>query len=258
MATSSQNGKRRSLAASPAGGGDVAVLAAAAHTAEQSSAEMPPLFAPVVADEADAPPKINGARKKAEAPAPAQGSDVAPALHNGADGSSPESAVTQHRSDRALQGYIDEANATAIRGWAWDPKAPNECIRLELVEDDAPLLTVIAGESRPGLVLSGIGDGRHGFDIALAGGLLPEGRHVLHLRCAETGAPVPGSPIAIEGLTGVMTAHAEIDGDAAPAGWKAARNGAAEPAVETVPVPSIRPVADPSAWARLRGQTTRR
>ena len=34
-------------------------MAAAAHTAEQSSAEMPPFFAPVV----DAPPKINGARK---------------------------------------------------------------------------------------------------------------------------------------------------------------------------------------------------
>jgi hypothetical protein len=57
--------------------------------------------------------------------------------------------------------------------------------------------------------MSGIGDGRHGFDIALARGLLPEGRHVLHLRCAETGAPVPGSPIVIEGPTGMATAITE-------------------------------------------------
>jgi GT2 family glycosyltransferase len=109
------------------------------------------------------------------------------------------------------------------------------------VEGDVLLLTTIAGEERPGLVLSGIGDGRHGFDIALGDELLPEGRHVLHLRCAETGAPVPGSPVTIEGPSRAASADAETDGVAAPARRKAARNGAAEPAGETVSVPGIRP-----------------
>ena len=92
-------------------------------------------------------------------------------------------------------------------------------VQLELVEGDVPLPTTIASQDRPGLVLQpGIGDGRHGFDIALPGGLLPEGRHVLHLRCAETGAPVPGSPIVIEGPTGAAITEAAATDEEYPAG----------------------------------------
>src|SRR5262249_4763765 len=67
-------------------------------------------------------------------------------------------------------GCIDEANARVIRGWAWDSGTPGERIRQELVEHNTPLLTALASDNRPGLTLSEIGDGRHGFDIAL-----PEG-----------------------------------------------------------------------------------
>jgi len=112
-----------------------------------------------------------------------------------------------------LHGYIDEASWTGIKGWVWDPQLPTERIRLELIEGETRLATALASENRPGLILSGIGDGRHGFSIALEAGALEEGRHVLRLRSADTGAEVPGSPIVLE--PNLKSAGPQ---DAAPAG----------------------------------------
>src|SRR5439155_21706867 len=105
---------------------------------------------------------------------------------------------TEPAAPRPLHGYIDEASWTGIKGWVWDPQLPTERIGLELVEGATRLVTVLASENRPGLILSGIGDGRHGFTIALTEGVLQAGRHVLRLRSADTGAEVPGSPIVLE------------------------------------------------------------
>ena len=102
-------------------------------------------------------------------------------------------------SAHPLHGYIDEIEATVIKGWVWDPQTPSERIRLELIEGETRLATVVASEDRPGLILSGIGDGQHGFSIALDPELLSGGTHILHLRSADTGAEVPGSPIVLEG-----------------------------------------------------------
>ena len=48
----------------------------------------------------------------------------------------------------------------------------------------------------------GIGDGGYGFSIEFPSEILAEGRHTLHLRCADSGAIVPGSPIVLD-YTGV-------------------------------------------------------
>jgi hypothetical protein len=110
----------------------------------------------------------------------------------------PDAAGPQPATPHPLHGYIDEASWTGIKGWVWDPQLPTERIRLELIEGGTRLATALASENRPGLILSGIGDGRHGFSIALESGMLQEGRHVLRLRSADTGAEVPGSPIVLE------------------------------------------------------------
>ena len=109
-----------------------------------------------------------------------------------------ENVEASREGQRTLQGLIDKAIWTSIEGWAWDPKTPRKRIRLELVEDGTQLAMAVAGEDREDLALAGIGDGRHAFRIKLTPGLLSEGRHVLHLRCAETGAIVPGSPVVLE------------------------------------------------------------
>ena len=110
----------------------------------------------------------------------------------------PDATGPQPATPHPLHGYIDEASWTGIKGWVWDPQLPTERIRLELMDGETRLAMALASENRPGLILSGIGDGRHGFSIALESGALEEGRHVLRLRSADTGAEVPGSPIVLE------------------------------------------------------------
>jgi glycosyltransferase involved in cell wall biosynthesis len=97
-----------------------------------------------------------------------------------------------------LHGHIDTPKSASINGWVWDPENPEDRIRIELVEGETQLATAVAGNDRPGLEIACNGDSRHSFDMELRPGLLSEGRHVLHLRSADTGAVVPGSPIVLE------------------------------------------------------------
>jgi glycosyltransferase involved in cell wall biosynthesis len=109
-----------------------------------------------------------------------------------------EIAATQPGAKRELQGRIERATSTMIAGWAWDPQTPDDSIRLELLDGEKRVSMTIADTYRRELVELGCGDGRHGFDIRLQDGLLLEGRHVLTLRCSETGATMPGPPIVFE------------------------------------------------------------
>ena len=104
-----------------------------------------------------------------------------------------------------LQGYIDEANHGHIKGWVWDALQPESRIALELVDGDARLAKVVANQYRSDLKHAGIGDGRHAFIVPLEGGLLSAARNVLHLRCAQTGREVPGSPVVIERIMPVLS-----------------------------------------------------
>jgi glycosyltransferase involved in cell wall biosynthesis len=100
---------------------------------------------------------------------------------------------------RELRGRIEKATTATIGGWAWDPQVPDKRIRLELVEGEKRLAVAVADRFRQELVPLGCGDGRYGFDMELEAGLLSEDRHVLTLRCADTGAAMPGSPVVFAG-----------------------------------------------------------
>ena len=126
---------------------------------------------------------------------------------------------------RALQGFIDRATWTCVEGWVWDPATPDERIRLEVVAGDVVLATGIAEHDRPGLAAAGVGDGRHAFAIELEPGLLSAGRHELHLRCAATGAAVPGSPFVLQAAAEPpFRWHLDEINDTEAAGWIIARN----------------------------------
>jgi len=101
------------------------------------------------------------------------------------------------QSQRKLQGHIDAVDWAAVNGWVWDPNTPGDRIRLELVDGETLLATSIASCHRPELTRLGIGDGGYGFSIEFPGKMC-EGHHTLHLRCADSGAIVPGSPIMID------------------------------------------------------------
>lgn len=109
-----------------------------------------------------------------------------------------------------------------IKGWAWDPDAPDERVRLEFAEDHRRLLTVVASLGRPDLAAAGIGDGLHGFDVDLNDSPIGAGRRVITLRCADTGAELTGSPITLDVPATAAVALAE-PGDAAPSARAAQR-----------------------------------
>jgi GT2 family glycosyltransferase/glycosyltransferase involved in cell wall biosynthesis len=212
MARTSQERKRHQATAA-AGVLDRAA-AAAARAGARGKAPARPRRAPQTAagngrdplhreDTAVAEPSLSAGRTEtAEAPIPPLDPPIAepPGQENlvPPDAAGSEPAAQERAAPHPLHGYIDEASWTGIKGWVWDPQLPTERIRLELMEGETRLATALASENRPGLILSGIGDGRHGFSIALAAGALQEGRHVLRLRSADTGAEVPGSPIVLE------------------------------------------------------------
>jgi glycosyltransferase involved in cell wall biosynthesis len=120
-----------------------------------------------------------------------------PVLDNGHDvrSNGRENPAEPLQTNRRLQGQIDTVDWAAVNGWVWDPKTPGKRIRLELVDGETPLVTTIASDHRPELLKRGIGDGGYGFSIEFPDEVLTEGRRTLHLRCADSGAAVPGSPI---------------------------------------------------------------
>jgi hypothetical protein len=109
-----------------------------------------------------------------------------------------QEAGHQHKVPANLTGLIEYANATAIKGWVWDSYNPTRRVHLELVEAGVPLAAAVADIERKDLSDIGVGDGRHGFVIELAPGVIRDGEvRVLGLRCTSTGAAVPGSPITV-------------------------------------------------------------
>jgi glycosyltransferase involved in cell wall biosynthesis len=138
-------------------------------------------------------------------------------------------AAAQTEARQGLRGSIDKAIWPNVSGWAWDPKNPQKRIRLELVEGDSPIATTVAATERPDLATAGIGDGRHAFSIELKPGMLTDGPHTLQLRCTDTGAVVPGSPIVLNATSdsreAAFRSHLDQITDKEAAGWIVPRGG---------------------------------
>jgi hypothetical protein len=162
----------------------------------------------------------------------------------------PSGAIAPPHGGGALQGHVDEAGDAGIEGWAWDPQAPGRRVRLELREDERQLATATAEMFRPDLALAGIGDGWHGFRIALPSALAA-GPHLVQLRCLETGAVLPGSPVAIEVPSLDRVALPVPAGEAGPdtgseLGAAAATPAAAEGDGTAIPSAAASPAAGPA------------
>jgi hypothetical protein len=102
---------------------------------------------------------------------------------------------------------LDLATRDRIAGWArdgvttpgTDPRAP---VALQILDNGLPIARVLANRARDDLSAAGIGDGRHGFDIVIPGGLSPLARHVIQVRREADGAELAGSPAVIEAASG--------------------------------------------------------
>jgi O-antigen biosynthesis protein len=98
---------------------------------------------------------------------------------------------------RPIVGHVDKRDGQMISGWVWDPERPLETLTVEILDGDSVLMCLKAGDFRTDLFSAGIGDGRHAFQAAGVGNILPLSRHRLRIRCVESGADLVGSPFQI-------------------------------------------------------------
>jgi autotransporter passenger strand-loop-strand repeat protein len=96
-----------------------------------------------------------------------------------------------------LTGGLDEVEARRIRGWARDEAVPDLPVVLDIIDNGVTIATLPADRYRMDLALGGIGSGRHGFDIAIPGGLAA-GRHLIQVRRSKDGHDLPQSPWLLE------------------------------------------------------------
>lgn len=95
-------------------------------------------------------------------------------------------------------GHLDVVSRERITGWAVDADAAGTTVALQILDNGQPIANVLANTYRADLVAAGFGDGRHGFDVTIPGGLSPLFRHVIQVRREADGTELTGSPRVIE------------------------------------------------------------
>ena len=97
--------------------------------------------------------------------------------------------VDGRASPRGLTGHLDLVSS-CIAGWARYPACPGIPVRLVVFANGVEIGRVVADRYRADLLHAGIGDGRHGFEFLIRGGLAPDIRHEIEVR-SEDGWVMP-------------------------------------------------------------------
>ncbi|HEV2335952.1 MAG TPA: Hint domain-containing protein [Stellaceae bacterium] len=93
-----------------------------------------------------------------------------------------------------LRGYLDRVDNSRIEGWAFDPAAPDTAVALVVLDNGAEIGRVVADRYRLDLEADRIGDGRHGFEMVVPGGLAAGVRHEIEVRREADWSPLHHSP----------------------------------------------------------------
>ena len=94
------------------------------------------------------------------------------------------------------QGVFEHCSNGFITGWAIDARNPNAPLRVDLFIDDVAITTVTADQYRDDLRDAGLGDGRHGFEIAVPHHLQDGVPHRLRLRVAGATTDLRNTPVS--------------------------------------------------------------
>jgi hypothetical protein len=126
----------------------------------------------------------------------------------------PDSAQTQPAdAPPDIHGLADKAGPASILGWALDGARPGHRLNLELQLGREVIGTGVADQPRADLEANGIGDGRHGFEIAVLPALLQRIGDMRLFGLAADGTkvrvpmrmrrppPPPPAPVAPPGMT---------------------------------------------------------
>jgi hypothetical protein len=103
-------------------------------------------------------------------------------------------------------GYVEAFTTERILGWAWAPASPELRAAIELRLCGTIVANTVADLPRADLVSSGIGDGRHAYDIALPPEVSDRSAELRVFARIGDGPAVPiGAPPAADGLSDQVT-----------------------------------------------------
>ena len=100
---------------------------------------------------------------------------------------------------RSAEGVFEDANCSAVSGWAWDTAQPNTPIIVTLFDGSQQVASVLADQYRADLVNKG--DNRHGFSIPLPDSLRDGLSHTLYMKVQGTPDPLAYSPKIVTSCT---------------------------------------------------------
>lgn len=99
---------------------------------------------------------------------------------------------------RQWRGRVDQVTRQRLCGWVQDAADPDTPVMLRVFDNGASLGRVLANTYREDLREAGVGNGRHGFDWTVPGGLAPSVRHAIEIRCEADGTLISHGSVVIE------------------------------------------------------------
>lgn len=106
-----------------------------------------------------------------------------------------------HPAQAALEGKLETATCSAIKGWAWNNTHPFVRTQVQVYDVTAKasalLATLTADLPRKDLLAQGKGDGKHGFAFVPPDSLRNTAGHKLSVRIIGTVSELAGSPMTI-------------------------------------------------------------
>ena len=134
------------------------------------------------------------------------------------------------------RGCIDLLDGSTLRGWALAGGGTGAARAFAIAEGEEILTRFEANEFRQDLLDAGIGDGHHGFSVAVPAGLFDGREHVLCIFSVSDDAPVPTVEFRLTLAGGVsvsasVTIEGNVDGVFGPfaAGWARSLGGSGAP-----------------------------
>jgi molybdenum cofactor biosynthesis enzyme MoaA len=98
-------------------------------------------------------------------------------------------------------GYINGWDGEKLHGWAFDRAQPGEALEVEITLSNGSRVCVRANQFREDLLQNGIGNGCHGFSVALPATDWQGGRDVqLQVRVPRSGFELHGSPLSVPSI----------------------------------------------------------
>lgn len=110
-----------------------------------------------------------------------------------------------------IRGNVDGIHGTAILGWAQDADDPGTPLEIDLVVGKRLVCRGIANILREDLIHAGIGDGRHGFQIAMPAELFDGSEYALSL-VPQGGKPLNSDPLRFRSETPTASGAIELVG----------------------------------------------